>query len=103
SADILGDVIKEHVMEGASLDEYPRRMESIFKELELHYKIHQYQSRLSDGQVDRLFLKLKDAGVEQFLSEEGDMDEPTQFIGKLLSNPRIISFLPEAISFAMTK
>ncbi len=103
SADILGDVIKEHVMEGASLDEYPRRMEPIFKELELHYKIHQYQSRLNDGQVDRLFLKLKDAGVEQFLSEEGDMDEPTQFIGKLLSNPRIISFLPEAISFAMTK
>jgi geranylgeranyl reductase family protein len=103
SADILAGVLHEHITNGTSLDEYPKRMEPIFKELEMHYKIHQYQSKLTDEQLNKFFLKIKDAGVEQFLSNEGDMDEPTRFIGKLLGNPRMISLLPEALSFAMTK
>lgn len=103
SADILGDVLTEHVHHGTSLDEYPKRMEPIFKELEMHYKIHQYQSKLTNNQLDKFFLKLKDAGAEQFLSAEGDMDEPTRFMGKFLSNPGMISLLPEAMQFWMTK
>ncbi len=103
SADILAGVLHEHVTQGTSLDEYPKRMEPLFKELEMHYKIHQYQSKMTDEQLDKFFLKIKDAGAEQFLSKEGDMDEPTRFIGKIMANPRMISLLPEAISFAMTK
>ncbi len=103
SADILAGVLHEHITQGTSLDEYPKRMEPLFKELEMHYKIHQYQSKMTDEQLDKFFLKIKDAGAEQFLSKEGDMDEPTRFIGKIMANPRMISLLPEAISFAMTK
>lgn len=103
SADILAGVLHEHVTQGTSLDEYPTRMEPIFKELEMHYKIHQFQSRMTDEQLDKFFLKIKDAGAEQFLAKEGDMDEPTRFIGKILANPGMVSLLPEAISFAMTK
>jgi geranylgeranyl reductase family protein len=103
SADILAGVLQEHITNGVSLDEYPKRMEGVFKELEMHYKIHQFQSRMTDEQLDKFFLKIKDAGVEQFLANEGDMDEPTRFIGKILGNPRMISLLPEALSFAMTK
>ncbi len=103
SADILGSVLHDHVHHQTPLNEYETRMEPIFKELELHYKIHQFQSRMSDAQLDKFFLKLKDAGMEYFLSREGDMDEPSRFMGKLLANPSMISLLPEAIQFAMVK
>ncbi len=103
SADILGQVIYEHAENGLPLVEYEKRMEPIFRELELHYKIHQYQSQLKDEEMDKLFLKMKDAGIESFLSQEGDMDEPSRFVGKLVTNPRMISLLPEAVKFAMTK
>jgi digeranylgeranylglycerophospholipid reductase len=103
AADILGEVITEHIHNEAPLDAYEKKMEPIFRELELHYKIHQYQSRLGDEDINRFFLKLKDAGIEQFLSNEGDMDEPSRFVGKLISNPRMISLLPEAVKFWFTK
>lgn len=103
SADILADVLSEHVHHQAPLKNYEERMEPIFRELELHHKIHQYQSSLSDDQMNHFFLKLKDAGMEEFLSKEGDMDEPSRFVGKLISNPRMLSLLPEAIGFALTK
>ena len=77
-------------------------MDPVFKELDMHYKIHQYQSRLTDEKMDQFFLKLKDVGMENFLSTEGDMDEPSRFVGKVLSNPRMITLFPEALKFWMT-
>lgn len=103
SADILGQVLVDHQNHDTPLTEYEKRMEPIFRELDMHYKIHQYQSRLTDDQFNAFFLKLKDAGMENFLASEGDMDEPTRFMGKLISNPRMISLFPEAIKFWMTK
>lgn len=67
SADILSTVIHDHIHHETPLSEYEKRMEPIFQELELHYKIHLYQTRLQDAKIDQLFLKLKDAGMEQFL------------------------------------
>ncbi len=103
SADILGGVLLDHIEKDTPLSEYPARMGAIFNELEMHHKIHNYQSNLTNDQLDKFFLKLKDAGAEQFLSAEGDMDEPTRFIGKMLANPRMITLLPEALKFWMTK
>ncbi len=103
SADILGDVIKDHIHHGKSLHEYETRMSPIFKELDMHWKIHSYQSRMTDAQLNAFFLKIKDAGIERFLAKEGDMDEPTNFVSKLFMNPGMIFLLPEAIRFALAK
>lgn len=103
SADILASVIHDHIHHQIPLSEYEKRMEPIFSELELHWKIHLYQTRQKDEQLDKLFLKLKDAGMEHFLSREGDMDEPSRFIGKMIAHPGILSLIPEAVKFALTK
>ncbi len=103
SADILAGVLHDHVHHQTSLDEYEKRMEPIFRELELHYKIHLYQTRMKDADMNKIFLKLKDAGMEQFLSAHGDMDEPSRFLGKMIAHPGILSLIPEAVKFALTK
>lgn len=103
SADILSTVIHDHVHHQAPLNEYEKRMEPIFNELELHYKIHTFQSRMNDAQMDKLFLKLKDVGMEHFLSQHGDMDEPSRFVNKMIAHPGILSLIPEAVKFAFTK
>ncbi|MFH0969959.1 MAG: NAD(P)/FAD-dependent oxidoreductase [Candidatus Diapherotrites archaeon] len=103
SADILGKVIGSHFTNGTPLTEYESRMNPIFKELELHWKIHQFQKKMTDTQLNSFFLKLKDAGIEEFLSKEGEMDEPSHFIGKLFTHPGMISLLPEALHFMLMK
>lgn len=103
SADVLSGVIHDHIHHDVSLNEYETRMEPIFRELELHWKIHHYQTKQSDAQLDKLFLKLKDAGMEGFLSREGDMDEPSRFVSKMIAHPGILSLIPEAVKFALTK
>ncbi len=103
SADILAKCIEDHLKHGASLDEYSKRMEPVFRELEMHWKIHQFQSNMSNSELDKFFLKVKDAGIERFLSTHGDMDEPTRFIHKLFATPRMLTLLPEAFKFWMTK
>jgi geranylgeranyl reductase family protein len=103
AADILSGCIQEHLQKGTPIEStYPARMQPIFNELEMHWKIHQFQSRMSNAELDKFFLKLKDSGIEHFLSRHGDMDEPTRFIGKLFATPRMISLLPEAIKFWQT-
>ncbi len=103
SADIIATSIHDHIHHNTPLNEYEKRMESVFNELELHYKIHTYQSRQTDAQLDKLFLKLKDAGMEHFLSNHGDMDEPSRFVSKMITHPGILSLIPEAVKFALTK
>lgn len=103
SADILSTVLHDHIHHQTSLSEYEKRMEPIFEELELHHKIHTYQTRMNDAQTNKLFLKLKDAGMEHFLSQHGDMDEPSRFMHKIIAHPGIISLIPEAVKFALTK
>ncbi len=103
SADILSTVIHDHVHHQTPLNEYEKRMEPIFTELELHHKIHTFQSRMNDAQLNKLFLKLKDAGMEHFLSQHGDMDEPSRFVNKMIAHPGILSLIPEAVKFALTK
>ncbi len=56
SADILSNVIHDHIHHASPLETYEKRMEPIFRELDLHYKIHTYQSRQTDAQLDKLFM-----------------------------------------------
>ncbi|MBU0635688.1 geranylgeranyl reductase family protein [Candidatus Micrarchaeota archaeon] len=91
-----GESIFEHVVHKKPLDNYNKKTQDIKKDLDLHWKIHNYLSSLKDEEINKLFEKLKKANVEQFLQEEGNMDFPTKFIPKLLRNPRMLGFLPHA-------
>ncbi len=94
-----GEAIREHLNEKKKLDQYHKKIEWLNKELSLHWKIHNYQMNLNDNQMNKLVEKLKKAKIEEFLSTEGNMDFPSKFVPKLLSNPRMLLFLPDAVKF----
>lgn len=88
SANILGNVVADAIKNKTMLGDYEKRLDKINKELKLHWKIRKYLNSISSKEIDDLFLKLKQKGIEEFLEHEGDMDEPSKFIGKLATNPK---------------
>lgn len=99
SANILAQTIADTLNKKTSLNTYEKRMEELNKELKFHWKIRKYANSLTLKETDELFEKLKKKGIEEFLTKEGNMDEPTKFVGKLLSNPRYFTMLGTAIKF----
>lgn len=77
------------------LKNYEKRLKKLNKELEAHWRIRNYLNSLENEKADRLFRKLKDAGIEEFLEKEGDMDKPSRFLGKALFKPKLWKIAPE--------
>jgi hypothetical protein len=48
-------------------------------------------------QLDVLFRKAKAAGIEAFLAQYGDMDNPSKFMRKMLFKPKMWGLLPTAL------
>ncbi|MBT4870090.1 MAG: NAD(P)/FAD-dependent oxidoreductase [Candidatus Diapherotrites archaeon] len=71
-----------------NLSDYEKKMSGINKELKMHWKIRNYFNSLSNEQIDKLFKKLKDKDIEYFLEREGDMDNPSSFVGKMAKSPK---------------
>lgn len=94
--------IFEHIIDKKPLENYNAKTAELRKELDTHWKIHKYMTTLTDADLNKLFFKLKKANVERMLSEEGNMDFPTQFVSKLIWNPRLIGFLPDALKYLRT-
>ncbi|GEM_PF-2690027 len=94
-----GEAIREHLLEKKPLSAYNKKVAWLNKELALHWKIHKYMTGLNDAQISKLFEKAKKAKIEELLSREANMDFPTRFVSKIVSNPRILFFLPEAVGF----
>lgn len=90
AGNILADSIADTIQKGVPLANYEKNLSEINRELRLHWKIHKYAYSLSDSEMDGLIAKLKSNGIEEFLSKEGDMDEPSNFVGKLAKNPRFL-------------
>ena len=99
SANILSQTIADTLNKKTTLNTYENKMNELNKELKLHFKIRRYANSLTPSELDELFLKLKNKGIEEFLIKEGNMDEPTKFIGKLLTNPKYFTMLGTAIKF----
>ena len=81
------------------LTNYSKYLKPINKELELHWKLRKYFNGLSNEKLDKLFVKMRKAKVGEFLSEHGDMDKPSRFIGKVLTRPSMWRMFPEFVSF----
>jgi geranylgeranyl reductase family protein len=94
AAQRCAEAITKHLKYGSNLSEYKNLLKPINRELKIHWRMRAYLNSLSDDKLDKLFLKLKKAGIEEFLAEHGDMDRPSRFIGKLLKKPRFWSLLP---------
>jgi len=54
----------------------------------MHWKIRNYFNSLSNDQIDKMFKKLKEKDIGYFLEREGDMDNPSSFIGKMAKSPK---------------
>ncbi len=88
AGNILATTIADHFKHKTSLTEYEKRLGSINRELKMHWKIRKYANSLTNEQANQLFMKIKSKGIEQFLEEHGNMDEPSEFISKLAKSPK---------------
>lgn len=87
AANILASTIVDHYKYKTQLTEYEKRVTNINRELKMHWKIRKYANSLEEREANELFKKLKAKKIEDFLIENGDMDSPSQFIGKLAKKP----------------
>ena len=88
AGNILGGAIANHIKHKTPLNLYEREMAGINRELKMHWKVRQYINSLGGESIDKLFGKLKEKGIEEFLQMEGDMDSPSKFIGKMAKSPK---------------
>ncbi len=95
AADVCAQTIVEHVQKNAPLKNYSEKLKPLHKDLQLHWKIYNALHRLSPARQSELFRKAQKAGVGEFLSEHGDMDHPTRFVGKALGKPAFWGLAPE--------
>ncbi len=87
AGNILGETIADTIKKKAKLSDYEKRLSNVNKELKMHWKIRKYANSLDNNEIDKLFEKLKAKGIEEFLEQEGNMDEPSKFVGKLAKKP----------------
>ena len=52
---------------------------------------------MTPKQFDALIAKAKNAGIEEFLEEHGNMDRPSLFMKKVLFKPKMWGLLPAVL------
>jgi digeranylgeranylglycerophospholipid reductase len=87
SGNILAQTLASVFKKKGKLSDYEKKLSGVNKELKMHWKIRNYFNSLSNEQIDKLFKKLKDKDIEYFLEREGNMDNPSEFIGKMAKKP----------------
>ncbi len=87
AGNILATTIADHFKHKTPLNEYEKRVSGINRELKMHWKIRKYANSLDQKSANELFKKFKAKKIEEFLIEHGDMDSPSEFIGKLATKP----------------
>lgn len=102
AADACAAAIVFYLKNNKPLENYEKNLKPLNKELKIHWKIRSYLNSLPEQNLDKLFVKLKKAKIEEFLEKEGDMDKPTKFVGKLLRKPSMWKLLPELLKFMRT-
>ena len=99
SGNILGETIADVLGGKAKLTDYEKRLEPLNKELRLHWKIRRWANGLSENELDDLFVKLKEKGIQEILEKDGDMDEPGRLVGKLAKNPKFFFMAGTILKF----
>jgi digeranylgeranylglycerophospholipid reductase len=84
---LLADSIVDHFRRGTPLAAYQRRLAPINRELRIHWKIRSWFNALPEPEIDATLSSLKKSGIEEFLSERGDMDAPSRFVRRMAVSP----------------
>lgn len=88
AGNILANTIADHFKHKTPLTDYEKRMSNLNRELLMHWKIRKYANSIEGEKANILFNKLKAKGINEFLEEHGEMDEPSLFISKLAKSPK---------------
>ena len=97
AAGVCAETIANNLKHRKPLSDYGKNLQPINKELALHWKIYSYIQGLRFEQFDSLIAKAKNAGIEEFLGEYGDMDKPSLFMRKMLLKPKMWGLLPAVL------
>ncbi|HIH17132.1 MAG TPA: NAD(P)/FAD-dependent oxidoreductase [Candidatus Diapherotrites archaeon] len=91
--------IVDHFKYKTPLTSYQKHVEPVTRELEIHWRVRRYLNQLNDEDLNKLFQRMKAAGMEKFLSDNADMDKPSSFLKKVAGSPKMWMMLPEMIKF----
>ena len=97
AAQACANTVGNNLKHQQPLTGYSKNLQAINKELALHWKIYSYIQGMNSRQFDSMILKAKNAGIEEFLEEYGDMDKPSLFMRKVLFKPKMWGLLPVAL------
>jgi len=100
AAKACSETVANHLKHKKPLTDYSKNLQAVNKELAMHWKLYSYINGLNPKQFDSLITKAKSAGVEEFLSEHGDMDRPSLFMRKMLFKPKMWGILPTVLKIA---
>ena len=101
AAEIAAQAISDNILKSKPLGNYEKLLSGLNKELALHWKIRSYLNSLGPENTEKLFQKAKRAGVAEFLTSYGDMDNPSKFVGKIFRKPSMLTLFPEALKFIL--
>ncbi|HRS42698.1 MAG TPA: NAD(P)/FAD-dependent oxidoreductase [Candidatus Diapherotrites archaeon] len=103
SAECAAKAITERLKHFKKLENYNKHLKPVIRELNIHYKLYKYKSQKTNIEFDNLLLRLKDAGIEDFLNNNGNIDYPSNFIPKLVFYPKFLVFYKELIDLIKSK
>jgi len=98
ASEACAEAISNYLKHRHPLANYARNLQDVNKDLALHWKLHNYIQGLKPKKFDSLIRKAKDAGVEEFLQDFGDMDKPSLFLRKMLLKPKMWGLVPAALT-----
>jgi len=99
SSEMAAKAINARIKEYKNLSIYNDYLSEYRKELNLHYKIRKYIFSKNIFEQDKLLLKIKNTDVIEILEKHGNMDYPSLFLKKFLSNKNIWFLVPEFFKF----
>ena len=86
------------------LNDYERICKKKFgRELNVQLQIQKTFELMKDSELDSMFLKLKNEGAEQIISEYGDMDTQSPLIKEMIKGGIIFSVLPKVLFRRISK
>ena len=100
-AEIASDVVSNTLQndEIDILQNYTKKYHNQFrKEIKLQLRIQKIFKSLNNSDLEYMFQKLKDEGIEDIISQYGDIDTQSTLIKELLQRKTLFSILPKIFS-----
>ncbi|MFH1240261.1 MAG: NAD(P)/FAD-dependent oxidoreductase [Candidatus Diapherotrites archaeon] len=99
AAEACAKTVSNHFKRKEPLKNYQKHLKDLNKELLIHWKMQNFLKNQNEQYMNKMFAKLKNAGIEEFLTEHGDMDKPSKFLGKMATSPRFWFLLGPLMGF----